>query len=164
MARRLALLNTVGRKAGATQTWTASSRPERERKVELIQEPTSWPLRRGRVGVLVDGRTGGGAEALAVLLKQSRAATVLGETSSGYGVVQELIRLQSGASIRLATAKMLSPGGSTWHGLGITPTVHLGPADPGTTWEYGELGRDLQLERAIAVLGIGAGVVNVQGR
>jgi carboxyl-terminal processing protease len=145
------VLRTTGRKAGVTRVYVASANPNGERKVPRTPEPPDWTLRGMRVVVVIDRHTGGGAEALAALLKEVRGATIVGETSSGFGIVQQLFRLKSGASVRIGTALMSAPSGRVWNGQGVVPDALVTRPD-GATWEFGDVQFDTQLGKAVDAL------------
>jgi carboxyl-terminal processing protease len=145
------VLRTAGPQAGASQHYAASATAAGERNVPLTTEPTNWPLRDIPVVVLVDRYTGGGAEALAALLKEVRGVTVVGETTSGFGLIQQLFRLKSGASVRIGTALMSTPEGRVWHGNGIAPDVEVKRVE-GVKWEFGDLQLDDGLKAAMHAL------------
>jgi len=70
------------------------------------------------VAVLVDGQTGGAAEALAAMLRQSGVALLLGSRTAGTAGVQRTFPLNNGqflkitvANIQLGDAQMLSSAG-----------------------------------------------------
>lgn len=144
------VLATRGRKAGVTRTYEASMSPDVQKKVPWEAEPSDWPLRRTRVVVLIDRRTGGGAEALAALLKEARGASIVGETSAGFGIMQTIFRLKSGASVRIATALMTPPSGRGWNGAGIEPDVLSSPDRE--KWELGDVDVDAQLRAAVSLV------------
>lgn len=145
------VLRTAGRKADTNRSYAASADPGGIRRVGLAAEPRGWPLRGTRLVVLVDRHTGGGAEALAALLKEVRGASIVGETSSGFGIVQQLFRLSSGAAVRIGTSLMATPGGRVWNGTGIEPDVRV-EREQGAKWELGDLQVDGGLKAAIAAL------------
>jgi len=67
---------------------------------------TSLPLT-----VLVDGRTASAAEVIAAALHDHGRALLVGTPTYGKGLVQRVVRLSSELSLRLTTARWLTPGG-----------------------------------------------------
>ena len=84
------------------------------------------------VMVLVDGRTRGAAEVLAMALKDNvRGVMLFGSTTAGDPAVRELIRLPSGEFLRVATRSLSTRPGRIYDGRGgIDPDVRVsgGPA------------------------------------
>ena len=94
--------------------------------------------------VLVNGATASASEIVAGALQDYDAATILGETTYGKGVVQTLLNLSGGALLKVTTARWYTPLGTSINGQGITPdvTVEL-------TYDDTNHGRDPQLDAAL---------------
>ncbi len=71
--------------------------------------------------VLVDARTAGPSEAIASTLREQQQATILGESSFGLALDQELILLEDGTGLVLSTKKYRTFHGFTWNKDGIKP-------------------------------------------
>lgn len=112
--------------------------------------PADWPVRRWRLVVLVNQGTAAGAENLAVVLRQHRSATLLGQKTYGFGVIQTIKRMSAGGAVRIATGRMAVPGAPPWHSIGVQPDVEV-PATA-ESFELGDIARDTQLHAAIAML------------
>lgn len=100
--------------------------------------------------VLINGGSASAAEVLAGALKDHKRAVVIGETSYGKGVVQTVYELDSGAALKLTTAKYYTPSGECIDGKGITP-------DHEVKWEAQEgyvysKETDIQLQKAIELI------------
>lgn len=76
------------------------------------------------VVVLINGKSASASEVLALALKESYGAIIVGTTSYGKGSVQQLDNTSS-STIKLTTAKWYSPLGNTIDGIGITPSVNI---------------------------------------
>jgi carboxyl-terminal processing protease len=61
--------------------------------------------------VLVDGRTASAAELIAAALRDQQRALVVGTRTYGKGLVQRVVRLGPELSLRLTTARWLTPSG-----------------------------------------------------
>jgi carboxyl-terminal processing protease len=107
-------------------------------------------LHRLPVTIVVDSKTAAGSEALAQVLREQRQAKIVGQITFGYGAIDKLFSLSTGAAFRIQIATMESPEGGLWHGKGITPDVAVSSAAQGN-WEYGSLPGDSALT---SVLGI----------
>lgn len=81
----------------------------------------------GPLVVLVDGGTGGFAEILALVLAESRRATVVGMPTQGGFSLSRAMLLPSGWGLNLSVARYESAKGATLHGEGLTPEVLLEP-------------------------------------
>lgn len=78
-----------------------------------------------KIGVLVNGASASASEVLALALKESAGAKIIGTKSYGKGTVQETKQLNSGAMIKYTSAYWLSPNGNSINEIGITPDVNL---------------------------------------
>ncbi|MBP7113834.1 MAG: S41 family peptidase, partial [Candidatus Peribacteraceae bacterium] len=97
--------------------------------------------------VLINGGSASASEITAGALQDQKRATIIGTKSFGKGTVQEIIDLPGGSTLRVTTAKWLTPAGQDIGETGITPDIIIDR----TADEY-RAGKDPQLEAAIAVL------------
>jgi len=82
--------------------------------------------------VLIDKGSASASEIVAGALKDTKRATVVGETSFGKGTVQQWIQLQDGSALKLTIAKWLTPDKHWIHHVGIIPDVPVAtPVDAG---------------------------------
>lgn len=95
--------------------------------------------------VLVNGSTASASEIVAGALKDYGKATIIGETTYGKGVVQQLVKLSNGTLLKVTTAHWYTPNGNTINGTGISPDVEI-------TRSYDDINknRDPQLDAALA--------------
>lgn len=91
------------------------------RVYETLRSDRKAPLWSGRVGVLVNGATAGGAEALAALLRQERGAEVYGEATHGLGAEPKLLELQNGAGLLVSAYVWETSSGQRWNDGGLEP-------------------------------------------
>jgi carboxyl-terminal processing protease len=97
--------------------------------------------------VLVDGGSASASEILAGALKEHGVATLIGETTFGKGLVQELVDLPGGASLKVTIARWLTPDGNFISEGGLAPDIEVL-----RTPEDREAGRDPQLDKALEFL------------
>ena len=96
--------------------------------------------------VLVNGSTASASEIVAGALQDYGKATIVGEKTFGKGVVQSLINLSDGATLKVTTAAWYTPNDRSINGEGITPDVVVERS-------YDDINamRDSQLDKAKAL-------------
>ncbi len=97
--------------------------------------------------VLVDRGSASASEILAGALSAHGVATLIGEDTFGKGLVQELVELNDGSSLKVTVARWLTPDGVSISDGGLKPDI-LVPRDP----EKLENGEDVQLDTALSFL------------
>lgn len=97
----------------------------------------------GKVAVMVNGGTSTVAEVLAAALKDNGVGTLVGTTTFGQALQQEVYILRDGSAVGLTTGKYTSPQGRDFNVKGLTVDVRVANA--------AKDGPDLQLARAIEV-------------
>ncbi len=102
------------------------------------------------VVVLINKGSASGSEILAGALRDNRGIKLVGEDSFGKGSVQQLEGLSEGSSLKITTAKWLTPNGETISKVGLKPDIEI---------ELNEedylAGKDPQLNKAIEILRVG---------
>jgi len=71
--------------------------------------------------VLINAGSASASEITALALRDHGAATLIGETSYGKGVVQQLFPFTDGSSLKVTVAKWYSPKGTNINKVGIKP-------------------------------------------
>lgn len=94
------------------------------------------------IAVLINERTASASEILALALKESYGAILVGTRSYGKGSVQQLGNLNSKENYKITIAKWYSPNGNSIDEVGITPGIFI----------ENDSNVDKQLEKAIEVL------------
>ena len=102
--------------------------------------------------ILVDENSASASEIFAGAMKDYKYATLVGKTTFGKGIVQNIIPLSDGDAIKLTTAKYFTPKGNYIHGTGISPDVEVdyeysGPEDEDYSKQY-----DSQFIKGLEVL------------
>jgi carboxyl-terminal processing protease len=75
------------------------------------------------LAVLVDRGSASAAEIVAGALKDHGRATLVGEPTYGKSLVQEIVRLPSGAALKLTVARYLTPAGVDISRNGVQPDI-----------------------------------------
>jgi carboxyl-terminal processing protease len=75
------------------------------------------------LAVLVDGASASASEVVAGALKDHGRASVIGEPTYGKSLIQEIVRLPSGAALKLTVARYLTPAGVDISRNGVQPDI-----------------------------------------
>src|SRR5205823_14072442 len=75
------------------------------------------------LAVLADGGSASASEVVAGALRDHGRATIVGEPTYGKSLVQELVRLPSGAALKLTVARYLTPAGVDISRNGVQPHI-----------------------------------------
>jgi carboxyl-terminal processing protease len=102
----------------------------------------AWP---GSVGVLVNGATAAGAEALAALLRAQKHATVYGEATQGLGAEPKLVELQDGSALLISASVWETTSGVRWNEDGLTPDTVVAVTGADEDDLAAQLGKALEL-------------------
>lgn len=100
--------------------------------------------------VLVDGNSASASEIMAGAIKDYGIGTLVGTTTFGKGIVQQIVPFRDGSAIKITTSAYYTPKGNNIHGTGISPDVEC-PFD-GEAYYGSEDHPDNQLEKAKEVL------------
>lgn len=100
--------------------------------------------------VLVDINSASAAEILAGAIQDYGTGTLVGTTTFGKGIVQQIIPFKDGSAVKLTISSYFTPKGRNIHGTGIEPDV-ICEFDPEAYYRE-EDPSDNQLEKAKEVL------------
>ena len=100
--------------------------------------------------VLVDMNSASAAEIMAGAIKDYGIGTLVGTTTFGKGIVQQIMSFRDGSAVKLTISAYYTPNGNNIHGIGIEPDV-LCEFD-GEAYYGSEDHPDNQLEKAKEVL------------
>jgi carboxyl-terminal processing protease len=98
------------------------------REVERVGGSTTFnadgtALSRKPLVVLVDGDSASASEIVAGALKDNRRATIVGSTTFGKALVQQVFSLSDGSGLSLTVGRYITPSGGDINRRGITPNV-----------------------------------------
>lgn len=92
--------------------------------------------------VLVNENSASASEILAGALKDLNEATIVGTTTYGKGVIQELLSFRDGSGLKVTTHEYYTPNRNKIHKVGVEPNIVVELSQDG----------DNQLEKAIEIL------------
>lgn len=97
--------------------------------------------------VLIDGNSASASEIFAGAVKDFGIGTLVGTTTYGKGIVQNIYQLDDGTSLKITSSEYFTPNGTNIHGIGVAPDVEI-------PYEYDENNpeADNQLDKAIEIL------------
>ncbi len=103
--------------------------------------------------LLVNANTASAAEIFAGAVQDYDRGEVVGTTTYGKGVVQNILEIETGAGIKITSSQYFTPKGRSIDGNGIYPDVYVGSQvsgvpDPDTD----AFRQDAQVNQALAVL------------
>lgn len=123
--------------------------------------------------VLVNNNTASAAEVLTGALQDSGVGYVIGETTYGKGVIQNVLSLPSGDAFKITTGHYLTRGGHDINNKGIEPDEYIINSkkpidlsryetfDYATKWKVGDSGKGvLAAKQRLYILGYYGGEIN----
>lgn len=99
------------------------------------------------VVVLINQGSASASEILAGALRDNRGIQLVGEKSFGKGSVQELEKILGGSSLKITTARWLTPKGNFITDVGLEPDIKVEMTEK----DFDE-NKDPQLEKAIEII------------
>ncbi len=100
------------------------------------------------LAVLINGNSASASEILAGAIQDYGIGTLVGTTTYGKGVVQNIFGLSDGSAIKLTISNYFTPNGNNIHGIGIKPDVEIElDAD-----KYYNEDIDTQMEKALEIV------------
>lgn len=101
--------------------------------------------------VLIDMNSASAAEILAGSIQDYGLGTLVGTTTFGKGIVQQIVPLSDGSAVKITISSYFTPNGRDIHGIGIEPDVEC--EFDSEAYYDAEESVDNQLEKAKEVLG-----------
>jgi carboxyl-terminal processing protease len=115
LLKEAVLVQSIFQEEGPVVTIEGRSRPK-----ETL-DATGGALDREPMAVLVDNNTASASEIVTAALKENDLATVIGETTYGKGVFQEVIPLDAGGALDITVGEYLTADGTSILGKGVKP-------------------------------------------
>lgn len=104
--------------------------------------------------ILVNENSASSSEVVTGCLKDRTDCTVVGVTTFGKGIVQNVLDVgNDGAGMQMTVATYYTPNGNAVHHLGITPDVEsVLPEGDNGEYDFADLANDVQLQAAYTVM------------
>ena len=102
--------------------------------------------------VLINEGSASASEIFAGALQDTGAATIVGATSFGKGIVQRMSDLNDGTGYKITVSEYFTPNGRNIHGKGIEPDVPVEMSQKARYEADFDLKDDVQLNKAIEVM------------
>lgn len=96
---------------------------DRTGKITIYKAKNEIYRKFDKIAVLINNNSASASEILALALKESAGAKIVGVKSFGKGSVQETETLENGAMIKYTVAYWLSANGNSINEVGITPDI-----------------------------------------
>ncbi|MBS6723304.1 MAG: S41 family peptidase [Clostridiales bacterium] len=104
------------------------------------------------VVLLVNENSASASEIMTGCLKDYGIATVVGETTYGKGIVQNILPLPDGSAVKMTVSKYYTPNGNDIHEVGITPDVTVEMNEDEWAAAQDDESKDTQLKEAYRLL------------
>ena len=107
-----------------------------------------------KIVVLINELSASSSEILTGALRDCADATIVGTTSYGKGIVQNVYPIGSnGAGYQITIAEYFSPKGNKVHKIGISPDVVVErPEGDKGIYEFADTSKDVQLVKALEIM------------
>ncbi len=106
---------------GEVVTYTIDKYDKKQEAKSVGGEAEGMPL-----VILIDGGSASASEVVTGALRDYEAGTIVGTTSFGKGIVQQLIEFKDGnGGLKVTTSKYYTPKGENIHKIGIKPDIEV---------------------------------------
>ena len=102
--------------------------------------------------VLTDENSASASEIFAGALKDHEYATLVGKTTYGKGIVQDIRKLTDGSAFKLTIKKYFTPNGNDIHKIGVVPDVEVDYVYSGPENETYDKQYDSQFLKAVEIM------------
>ena len=103
--------------------------------------------------MLVDHGTAAGSELVATTLRARGRAIIVGERTFGNAMVDTILRLESGALLKLPLGELLAADGTPFQGRGVEPDETVAAVAPSAAMDDSEINLAKQILRHAHGLG-----------
>lgn len=132
---------------GEVVTYTVDKYGNKQESKSIGGEAEGMPL-----VILIDGGSASASEVVTGALRDYGAGTIIGTTSFGKGVVQQLIEFKDGnGGLKVTTSKYYTPNGENIHKIGIKPDVEVTIPEEILSKEY-DRSIDPQFNKAVEAM------------
>ena len=104
------------------------------------------------VVLLVNENSASASEIMTGCLKDYGIATVVGETTYGKGIVQNIMPLPDGSAVKMTVSQYYTPNGNDIHEVGIAPDVTVEMSEEEWAAAQDDVQKDTQLQKALKIL------------
>lgn len=119
---------------------------------EEVEKSTKNPTITLPIVILVNENTASASEIFASALKENNKATIVGETTYGKGVIQELLTLGDGSGLKVTTEEYYTAKKNKINKVGVKPDIEVKlPNNKNTVYKL-DRKDDTQLKKAIETL------------
>ena len=119
---------------------------------ETVEKNTSNPIINMPVIILTNENTASSSEILAGALKDLGKAKIVGTTTYGKGVIQQILTLPDGSGLKITTEKYLTPNRTEINEIGIKPDEIVELPESVENVLNVDRNQDTQLQKAIEML------------
>ena len=77
------------------------------------------------IAVMINGNSASASEIFAAAMQDYEAATLVGTTSYGKGIVQSILPMTDGTAVKITVSRYFTPNGVCIHGAGVTPDMEV---------------------------------------
>lgn len=99
--------------------------------------------------ILVNGNSASAAEIFSGALQDYKVAKLVGTTTFGKGIVQQIFNLSDGSAVKMTISKYYTPSGRCIHGTGLEPDIEVYLPDELKNQVSIDKSEDTQLQKAI---------------
>jgi len=102
--------------------------------------------------VLVNKGSASASEILSGAIKDGKKGTIIGSTTFGKGLVQQVKPLPDGTGFKFTISEYFTPNGINIHGTGVVPDIIVELPEQDASEVATEIQEDIQLKKAIEIL------------
>lgn len=102
--------------------------------------------------VLINENSASSSEIFAGAIKDFKYGTLVGTTTFGKGIVQNIFKLSDGSGLKVTVSEYFTPSGVNIHGIGIEPDIQLEFEYQGKEGEPYNMEYDNQIQKALEIL------------